>query len=670
MDAQQLLAAAAAGAVFLALGAALLALLTAQGARVRVAAMGERLAAAEARATAIGGAADIFDEAVLALEDGEVRLVFGPAALTACAAELGAASAAPDSVLEALRRLPGAEAIDGLIGQGRPCVFEAAGRATAIQVEGRPAGALTLVKLRRLDAAAARPKSGARAAVRPAGEGKLAAQLSRDAILDHVGDAVAVFGSDQRLRTHNAAFAALFGLEAGWLAESPSHGELIDRLRQRRRLPETDDFAGFRAAELARHDLVEPSADAIWRLPSERTLKVVSLPDPGGGIAMVFSDITAELRLRTQFNQLIQVQQATLDKLSDAVAVFGADGRLKLYNEAFETFWGLPAGALEPQLEFDAVRELCLRRLHDLQFWRDLKGRITDADPVSRSAVSAEITTADGRAVAFQSRPLPDGATLISFSDITDARRLQTALADREAALAEAERLKREFVGSVSYELRTPLTTIIGYTELLESAAAALGERERGHLASVRAAATQLARSIDNVLDMAEIDAGEMALDMADVDVAGLLEKAAEKWAAAAAAAGIDLEVDPTSEAGLIRGDARRLSQVIDHLAENAIRHTPAGGRVRLAAERAASEIRLIVADTGRGIPFHVQAHVFNRFGGPAGSSPGLGLALVRAIVELHGGWVDLESEPGAGARFTCHLPEAAQAQAARPELF
>jgi hypothetical protein len=385
---------------------------------------------------------------------------------------------------------------------------------------------------------------------------------------------------------------------------------------------------------------------------------------------MVFSDVTPELRLRSQFNHLLQVQQATLDKLSDAVAVFGADGRLRLHNEAFERFWSADAGQLTAGLDFDGVVELALRRLHDLQFWRDLKGRITDPDPAARAPMQAEIVTADRRVVAYQSRPLPDGATLISFADITDTRHLERALADREAALSEIERLKREFVGSVSYELRTPLTTILGYAELLEHEGRELDPRARGHLASIRAAAAQLARSINNVLAMAQFDAGDVAPDMEDVDVAGLMTAAAERWQSVALEQAVAIEITPDATLGLMRADPTRLAEVLDHLMENALRHTPAGGNVTLSAERALGEVRLQVSDTGRGIPFHVQAHIFDRFSGRERGSSGLGLALVKALVELHGGWVALESEPGAGATFTCHLPETAEAPEARPELF
>jgi len=487
--------------------------------------------------------------------------------------------------------------------------------------------------------------------------------------LNQIREGVAIFDPDRRLQFHNVAFAELWGLEPAWLAEQPSHGELLDRLRQRRRLPETVDYAKWKAAELAAYESLASGED-LWRLPDRRTLRVVRQPHPRGGLLLLFSDITDELKLKAEFNALIQVQQATLDKLTDAVAVFGSDGRLKLHNEAFERFWNATAAQLDAAADFEGVVELCLPRLHDQQFWRDLKARVTDPEPKARAPVSEEVVTADRRIVAFQSRPLPDGATLIGFSDVTDTRRLEGALREREAALAETERLKRDFVGNVSYELRTPLTTIIGYSELLERTGEGLTERGRSHMASVRQAALQLGRSIDDVLDIAQIDANEMALDLEDVDVARLLEAAAARWGGRAEAAGTPIGLAFPADIGLLRGDARRLGQILDHLIENALRQTPSGGQITLAAARPPGEVSLTVSDTGRGIPFHVQAHIFDRFIGRDRGGPGLGLALVKALVELHGGWVALESEPGAGAAFTCHLPENAQAPAGPPELF
>ncbi len=492
---------------------------------------------------------------------------------------------------------------------------------------------------------------------------------AHDETLNRLADAVAIFGPDKRLNFHNIAFAELWGLEPAWLLEKPTHGEVLDRLRQRRRLPDTADYGAWKARELGFYEELEAAPDELWSVPDGRTLRVVRQPHPLGGLLILYSDITGELKLRAQYNGLVQVQQATLDKLNDAVAVFGSDGRLRLHNEAFERFWGLSAQALSDAGDFDGVAALCIPLMHDRTFWREMKARVADPDPQARAPVTGEIRTSDQRIVTYQTRPLPDGATLIGFADVTATRKLEEAVIARSEALADAERLKRDFVGNVSYELRTPLTTIIGYSELLESLGDHLGDRAKGHVASVRSAAAQLARSIDDVLDMAQIDAGEMALSLGDTDIGSMLERALERGERLAGQGGVEIVVAEGADGGVIRADTRRLEQAIDHLVANAVRSTPPGGRVTLDARRGHGEVRLSVTDTGRGIPYHVQAHIFDRFVGRDRGGPGLGLALVKALIELHGGWVALESEPGRGATFTCHVPESADVAGAHPEF-
>jgi signal transduction histidine kinase len=257
---------------------------------------------------------------------------------------------------------------------------------------------------------------------------------------------------------------------------------------------------------------------------------------------------------------------------------------------------------------------------------------------------------------------------LVAFSDITARRELEQALVQREQALAESQALKREFVGSVSYELRTPLTTIVGYSELLE-ATGDLSERMRQHAGAIRVAASQLARSIDDVLDMAQIDAGEMELSLGDMRISDLFEDVAEKVRAKIEGRGATLTVVSAPDLRPLRADARRIGQALEHLLENAARSVSEGGAVTLTAEAGPAEVRLTVADTGRGIPYHLQAHVFDRFVRRERGGPGVGLALVKALVELHGGWAEVESEPGKGAAFILHLPFGAALTAAAPEL-
>ncbi|MFN3878225.1 MAG: ATP-binding protein [Brevundimonas sp.] len=491
---------------------------------------------------------------------------------------------------------------------------------------------------------------------------------AHDETLNHLADAVAIFGPQKRLAFHNTAFQTLFDIDAAWLDERPTHAELLDRLRQRRSLPEVVDYAGWKARELEFYGASEASPDDSWSLPDGRTLRVVRQPHPLGGILLIFSDITDELKLRSRFNAQIQVQRATLDKLNDAVAVFGSDGRLRLHNEAFEIFWNLSVDRIAAASDFDALAELCKAVLPDPALWLGLKARVADPDPESRVAISGEGRTVDGRVAAWQTRPLPDGATLVAFSDVTARRGLEQALVQREQALAESQALKREFVGSVSYELRTPLTTIVGYSELLETMGD-LPERSRQHAGAIRIAASQLARSIDDVLDMAQIDAGEMELSLGDMRVSDLLSQAAEKVRARVEGRGATLTVSCPADLKPIRADEHRIGQALDHLLENAARAVSEGGAVELKAETGAAEVRLTVSDTGRGIPYHLQAHVFDRFVRRERGGPGVGLALVKALVELHGGWAEVESEPGKGAAFILHLPLGASTTAAAPEL-
>jgi signal transduction histidine kinase len=766
MGVLDLVLAAAGGAVCLAIAATLWALAGRRLADARIHQLQSSLRRLEAEASAARSSVDVFDSAVLTAEDGAAaQLVAGDETLAACALAL-ACAADPASVLSALGGRDGR--LKALFDTGVAVGFQIRGPKGVVEVEGRAAGAVCLIKLRlsagvepglpgaprlaecldalpgpawltdaagglawanaawltaveapsiedarsralALDPAAeamardaattGQAKSGTRwmtiqgrrrafqLVMRPMADGGALAWAfdvteaedtretlkrhveAHDETLNHIAEAVAIFSQGRRLMFHNTAFAELWNLEPAWLAEGPTHGEIMDRLRQRRRLPETAEYGVWKARELARYEDTGPQADDMWTLPDGRTLRVVRQTHPLGGLLLLFSDITGELKLKAQYNALIQVQQATLDKLNDAVAVFGSDGRLRLHNEAFERFWNVSGADLAAAGDFDGVVDLCVPRMHDMQFWREVKARVADTDPQARTPISGELKTSDSRIVAYQSRPLPDGATLLAFADITDTRELEQAVVDREGALEEAERLKRDFVGNVSYELRTPLTTIIGYSELLDNMGEALSDRARSHVASVRVAASQLARSIDDVLDMAAVDADEIALDVGDVSIPALLAGADSRWAREAAEAHAAIAVNCDADLGLIRADGKRLSQILDHLLENAIRQSPAGGVVTLAARRALGEIQIQVSDTGRGIPFHVQAHIFDRFVGRDRGGPGLGLALVKALVELHGGWVALESEPGAGATFTCHLPEVAYAGAAHPEL-
>ncbi|ESQ86750.1 histidine kinase [Asticcacaulis sp. AC460] len=481
---------------------------------------------------------------------------------------------------------------------------------------------------------------------------------AHDETLDSLEDAVAIFGPERQLTFHNRAFEKLWELEPAWLAERPTHAEWLDRLRQKRRLPETSDYAGFKGRESEFFGLTHTADDEMWSLPDGRSLRVVRQPHPLGGLLILFSDKTGELKLKAQFNALIQVQKSTLDQLNEAVSVYGSDGRLRLRNQAFDKFWHLRSDDIAAVMDFAHIAELCLPLVHDRGFWAELKARVTDTDPLARAPQQGEIKLSDSRLAQWRTQPLPDGATLVVFSDITATRSLEKAIEARDEALNESVRLKREFVANVSYELRTPLTTIVGYADLLHAQNIGQDTKQKAYLDSIQAAAQELARSIDDVLDMAQIDAGEMSVSTGDVRLLDIVAEAAARQADAFKSKSVHFDYSGVREAGLVHVDGRRLGQCLDHLLGHAVRNATAAGSVNLNASKDGDNLLLEVAYTGRGIPYHVQAHIFDRYIGRERGGPGLGLALVKALVELHGGWITLESEPNEGASFKIRLPK------------
>jgi PAS domain-containing protein len=271
---------------------------------------------------------------------------------------------------------------------------------------------------------------------------------AHDETLNHMAEAVAIFDRAKRLVFYNRAFSALFGVEEAFLNERPAHGALLDRLREKRKLPEQADYSAWKRDELAHYEAAPGQAqpDELWPLPDGRTLRVARQRHPLGGVLLIFEDMTDQLALQARYNTLIKVQRATLDKLHEAVAVFSTDGKLKLRNTAFETLWALDADTLD-DAPFDDVAHQCAELFPDSQAWSDLKARVTDPSPEARKPVTGEIRRKDGSVLTFLTRPLPDGATLIAWDDITDSRRIEAALRDRAEALgslrADQERVRR-----------------------------------------------------------------------------------------------------------------------------------------------------------------------------------------------------------------------------------
>jgi signal transduction histidine kinase len=485
------------------------------------------------------------------------------------------------------------------------------------------------------------------------------------AVLEGIGTAVAIYGADRRLRFFNSAFAALWGLEAEWLAAEPSFGDVLERLRERRRIPERADFSAFKHERIGLFtSLIEPQQE-LMHLPDDRTLKVSISPHPFGGLTFVYENVTDRLALERSCNTLTQVRRATLDNLFEAVAVYGSDGRLKLHNPAYLQIWGLSPGDVAGEPHIAEIIERTRALLDDGGDWAAMKQGIV-AKVTAHVLTSGPLYRSDGSMLQVATVPLPDGNVLLTYLDVTDTARVERALRERNDALETAGRLKSEFIANVSHELRTPLNAVIGFAEILiNQYFGNLNPRQLDYSQSILASARLLMRLINDILDLATIEAGYMVLETGRVEVLGMLQAVVSLTRERARSRDLELELRCPPEIGAIEGDERRIKQALFNLISNSIKFTPPGGAISVEAVRRKDALLLTVADTGGGIPHADRARVYEKFErGVRQTGTGLGLSLVKSLIELHGGNVVIASASGPGTRITCRLPVAEGAAA------
>jgi signal transduction histidine kinase len=477
--------------------------------------------------------------------------------------------------------------------------------------------------------------------------------------LDQLSSGVAIFDGQRRLAFYNDSYRRLWDLDPAFLDANPDDSSVLDRLRASRKLPEQADFRGWKAKLHEAYRAIEPTKDT-WYLPDGRALSVVTTPNPEGGVTYLFDDVTESLDLARRFDRLIRVQRETLDSLAEGVAVFGSNGKAQLFNPAFAKMWKLSPDALRDEPHIDTVAAWCKPLFDDVSAWRTIREAITGIE--NRNDVPLKLERKDGSLLDCMSRPLPDGATMLTFQDITDTENVERALRESNEALKAADQMKIDFVHHVSYELRAPLTTIIGFAHFLsDPSTGPLTPKQAEYLDYVTKSTNALLALTNNILDLATIDAGAMKLELGPVDIGKAIAAAAEGIQDRLATDRIRLKVDVAPNIGSFVGDERRVVQVLYNLLANAVGFSPQDATVVVSARRTERSVVFTVTDSGPGIPADVKDKVFDWFESRSQGSrhrgAGLGLSLVRSFVELHGGKVRVDSIVGRGTTVTCDFP-------------
>ena len=478
--------------------------------------------------------------------------------------------------------------------------------------------------------------------------------------LDHLATAIAMFDVHQKLQFYNSAFQKLWGLQPGFLDSQPTNAQVLDAIRAERKLPEMPDWRKWRETQLEIYRALEANED-WWYLPDGQTLRVVVNPHSHGGVTWVFENVTEQLALESNYNALMRVQGETLDHLSEAVAVFGSDGKLRLCNPAFANMFRLERKLIVRGTHISRLSEACKARLADPALWEDIHEGVTAYDD-DRGDLKGRIETRDGAILDYSLVRLPEAQTMMTVSDSTAAVNIERALKERNEALEQSDHLKNQFIQHVSYELRAPLTSISGFSEMLGlDGIGSLNGKQKEYVGHISSSADTLKTIIDDILDLATIDAGAMTLEKSPCNLGSIIAESIEGLQERLARHSIKVETEIEPGAESIIADPDRLAQILTNLLANAAGFSPDGATVRITARKSAGMQEIAVSDEGPGVPKAERSRIFGRFESRSSANrrkgAGLGLSIVKSFVELHGGSVHVEDAATRGARFVCRFP-------------
>ena len=481
------------------------------------------------------------------------------------------------------------------------------------------------------------------------------------ALLDQLSVGVALFDGEERLTFANRPFRRLFSLTDEAIDANTPFERFLAEARERGQTPEVRDFPEWRRERTAWFGM-QDSIEEAWPLAGGTHLRVVAQPMPDGGLVLITEDRTESLALSAVRDTLLRTRTATLDSLFEALAIFAPDGSVQLWNRSFAGTWGLTTDLLDRHPSADELLSAISRNLVRPEE-ASLIGAAVRAATLDRREKGGQVELADGRTLRFAGIPLPDGNGLLTVLDITASQKAEQALRERAEALEEADAVKARFLANMSYEFRTPLTTIGGYAELLKIGAASDPEAAGEYVDAILSAVERLTEQVENVLDLSQSEAGLLPISKERLDVLDLLTALVREREAAIIAAGLSLDLKGR-RGRVITADPRQLGRALGNLIDNAVAGTPDGGRIvieiRKAVDGAEWTVEISIADNGRGMTTQELARLQGGLkpseGGPERRN-GLGIPLARQLIAGHDGTLEIVSRKGAGTTATIRLP-------------
>lgn len=486
-------------------------------------------------------------------------------------------------------------------------------------------------------------------------------------VLRTISTATAIYGPDKKLLIWNRAYARLWQLDEAWLETRPAFGEVLEQLRAERRLPEQIDWQAYKRAQLSLFTTVIERQEELIHLPDGSTLRLVISAYPSGGLLFAYDDVTRQLTLERATNTMIAVQRATLDNLYEAVVVYGSDGRLSLYNRAFAQLWQIDPDLLNRHPHITEVLEAARPLMQRGPDWSQMRERLVDSF-ASRKAGRGRLERGDGAVIDYASVPLPDGAVLYTYLDVSASIRIERALRERNEALERTDRMNAAFISNITHDLRSPLGTLISMTEVLaQGILGPMNARQEEYCSDIMKTSRDLLRLLDDIIAIATIEVGQMALEPTAIRLDALWREDAAQWQELAERRAIVLDLPDLVPDTVITGDSQRLRQALDSVMAAALDGTPQGGRVVIQVARDGdARLGLRIECHSGGLSPVQPRQVFADLIGIADrrrAKANLSLIVARGLFDLHGASLRQDAaEDGAQAveiLLPCRMPEA-----------
>ena len=469
----------------------------------------------------------------------------------------------------------------------------------------------------------------------------------------HLTVGLAIFDRNQTLALFNPALVQMWQVEPAWLARRPSLRDILDELRAIRRLPELEDFHQWRARLLGLFENTEAADyEELWHLADGSNIRVLARPHPHGSLAFNFDDVTERMRLEQRYRHSIDLRRATLDGLTEGIAVFGANGLLQFVNQAFHEIWGTDGDTVYAAMHARQLIALCEDIAGETEIWQRLHGFITGDD--NRRAWTARLRMGSGRVLTARFAALPDGSTMAVFSDISESERISQALIERSGSLAMAETARSALARLLD---PAPATALGSFGDRLHELGRSgrLPDEARDFADDIAATSAVLRSSLGKAISVVARPLDPRDDRAHSCDVGEVLRFVRTIVAPRAEDAGVTLAIDDAGAPHSALCSAGRLRQIAFHLTVDAVARAQPGFRVTIGGSGAADGFTLF-AECG---PEHPPGETV------AGEGDGTRteiMRLVQRLVDAENGRMEVDEDIALGwsrviCRFTARPP-------------